>query len=117
MCVFFILEIAVPINVNINLDVMPNCLLSRQSSQKPRILLPSLVLWFVPKVPSCNYFFFREKVRCVQCLMGSLWLNMMVWGGLKFVIKVVVQIHFKLNVKYLTHSREIFRFQTSTKCF
>lgn len=40
----------------------------------------------------------------------------MVWGGLKFVIKVVVQIYFDLNVKYLTHSREIFRFQTSTKC-
>ena len=117
MCVFLQWKIAAPINVNINLDVIPSCLLSRQSSQKSRIPLPSLVFWFVPKVPSYNdYFFFREKVRCVQCLMGSLWLNMMVWGGLKFVIKVVVQIYFDLNVKYLTHSREIFRFQTSTKC-
>ena len=48
--------------------------------------------------------------------MDSLWLNMMVWGGLKFDIKVVNQIYFDLNVKYLTHSKEIFRFQTSTKC-
>lgn len=65
MC-FLWWKIAVLINVNINLDVMSNCLLSRQSSQKPRILLPSLVFWFVPKVPSYNYFFQRKsKMRAV----------------------------------------------------
>lgn len=64
---FFIVEIAVPINVNINLDVMPNCLLSRQSSQLTQdpSILPSFLVRSQSSLLQLFLFQRKSKMRAV----------------------------------------------------